>query len=146
MHNRPARRYFHGGAVLMITMTMFAFWPLGCSGNKESRAIAKVGRHLERIHDVSYAYSLKKTTANAAAASMHKEVDGIRKRFVSISDTAAIKEPLTAFLARWTTPASIEASLLDGRSEFMAQVTAFYMRGLVERREGGRTLFPARRP
>jgi hypothetical protein len=125
---------------------MFAFWPLGCFGNMESKDIAKVGRHLDRIQEINHAYTLKKTTASAAAACMYKEVEAIRERFLAIPESSVIKAPLAAFLGKWTSTATIEASLLDGGPGFMTEVKLFYMRGFVEQRDGWRTLFPVRRP
>ena len=76
---------------------------------------------------------------------MHKEVEGIRKQYDAITDTAAIKEPLRVFLELWDTAEQIEASPLDGKQVFMSAVTGFYMRGSVQLKEGGTTVFPARR-
>lgn len=131
---------------MVMAMLLLSILPLGCLGSKQDRAIAKVGRHMERIHDAHYTWSLRKATSTETAARMHKEVEGIRRQFVVIADTAAIKEPLREFLEQWGEAGRIEASLLDGEVRFMTAVTAFYMRGLVQRRDGGKTLFPARRP
>jgi hypothetical protein len=127
-------------------MLLLSFFPPGCLGSKQDRAIAKVGKHLERIHEAQYSYSLQKTSSAETAAHMHKEMEGIRRQYEAITDTAAIKEPLRTFLGQWTTVEGIEASLNDGEQAFMSAVTGFYMRGLVERKEGGKTVFPARRP
>jgi hypothetical protein len=129
-----------------LALLLLAVWPLGCLGSKQDRAIAKVGRHLERIHDADYRFSLHRMTAPDAAVRMYKEVEAIRKQFPAITDTAAIKEPLRAFLEKWNAPELIEASIKDDRQEFMAQVTGFYLSGTVKRREGGRTLFPFMKP
>ena len=128
-----------------MSMLLLSIFPLGCLGSKQDRAIAKVGKHMERIHDAQYTWSLRKATSTETAARMQKEVEGMRNKYDVIADTAAIKEPLRVFLEKWTTAEQVEASLLDGEQEFMSEVTGFYMRGLVQRKEG-RTLFPARRP
>jgi len=129
-----------------MTLLLLSIFPLGCLGNKQDRAIAKVGKHMQRIHDAQYTWSLRKATSAETAARMHNEVEGIRKQYDAITDTAAIKEALRSFLERWATAEQIEASLLDGKQDFMSAVTGFYMRGLVKRKEGGKTVFPARRP
>lgn len=133
-------------ALSIMTLLLLSFFPLGCLGSKQDRAIAKVGKHMQRIHDAQYTYSLLKATSTETAVRMHKEVEGMRKQYDAITDTAAIKEPLRSFLERWAAAEQIEASLLDGKQDFMSAVTAFYMRGLVQRKEGGKTVFPARRP
>ncbi len=125
---------------------MIPFWSPGCMGSKGSRAIAKVGRHLERISEVQYTFSLGKITPDVAAAGMFKEVEGIRSRYLAIPDTAAIKEPLRVFLDEWNTLERIETSLRDDRQEFMIEVNGFYLRGYVTKRDGSRTLFPIMRP
>ena len=53
---------------------------------------------------------------------------------------------LPAFLERWPTAERIEGSLIDGEQAFMSAVTGFYLRGLVQRKEGAKTMFPIRRP
>ena len=130
----------------LVTMVLLSILPLGCLGSKQDRFILKVGRHMQCIHKAEYAYSLRKATSSWTAARMHKEVVGIRKQFDVIADTAAIKEPLPAFLERWPTAERIEGSLIDGEQAFMSAVTGFYLRGLVQRKEGAKTIFPIRRP
>ena len=130
----------------VLSMVLLSIFPLGCFGSEQDRAIAKVGKHMQRIHDAQYTYSLRKTTSTETAARMHREVEGIRKQFDAIADTAAIKEPLRVFLEQWTSAERIGSSLQDGQHDFMSAVTGFYLRGLVQRKEGGKTLFPARRP
>ncbi|MBL7982463.1 MAG: hypothetical protein JNL52_11725 [Flavobacteriales bacterium] len=58
-------------------MLLLSFLPLGCLGSKQERAIAKVGKHMQRIHDAQYTYSLQKASSTETAARMHKEVEGI---------------------------------------------------------------------
>lgn len=132
--------------ITAFAMLLLSIFPIGCLGSKQDRAIAKVGKHIQRIHDAQYAFSLRKASATETAARMHKEVEGIRKQYDAIADTAAIKEPLRVFLEQWTSTERIGASLQDGQQGFMSAVTGFYLRGLVERKEDGKTLFPARRP
>ncbi|MBK9514695.1 MAG: hypothetical protein IPO05_13970 [Flavobacteriales bacterium] len=143
---RSSLPYFSGSMMGLVTMALLSILTLGCLGSKQDRSIAKVGRHMQRIHEAEYAYSLRKATSSWTAARMHKEVEGIRKQFDVIADTAAIKEPLRAFLERWPTAERIEGSLIDGEQAFMSAVTGFYLRGLVQRKEGAKTMFPIRRP
>lgn len=132
-------------AVLMFVL-MATVWPLGCFASKEAKAIKQIGRCMDRIHTIDRDRNLQKITAVNAAAAMYAEVEAIRKASLSIPDTAAIKAPLRQFLGTWTSPAVIQASIEDGRQLFMADVTGFYLQGLVEHRDGSRTLFPIYRP
>lgn len=133
-------------AIALIAMFVLMVWPFDLFAGGEARAIKQVGRLMDKIHRIDDACQLKKTTEADAAAAMFVEVEKIRKLAANISDTAAIKQPLEQFLSTWTSAALIQASIADGRQVFMADVTGFYLRGLVEHREGSRTLFPMFRP
>lgn len=56
-----------------MLVIMAISWPLGCFANKETRAIKRVGRHMQRIHGTSNTYMLRKIPANAAAEAMFAE-------------------------------------------------------------------------
>lgn len=77
---------------------------------------------------------------------MFVQVQGIQRAAEAVPDSAAIHERLQRFLSVWTSAERIRASLADGRQAFMAEVTGFYLHGLVERRSEGRTLFHLFRP
>lgn len=121
-------------------------WPLGCFASKEAKAIKRIGRCMERIHAIDRDHSSQKIAEAEAATRMYAQVDAIRKAALAIPDSALITAPLKDFLAKWNSVGSIQASIADGRQLFMADVTGFYLRGLVERRDGSRTLFPIHRP
>ena len=63
-----------------------------------------------------------------------------------LSDTAALKIPLQEFLSKWSNRDKILTSLLKNDQTFMADVTGFYLRGLVTRKKGHKTLFPVYHP
>lgn len=105
--------------------------------------------YFDRIHAISYHQSLHpndKDVISISAEKMFQEVTGIQQLLPGISDTAAIREPLQLFLSKWNNPEQIRGSLSDGNQKFMADVTAFYLRGLVQRKGEGKTLFPLFRP
>lgn len=144
MKPRHSRRTLLAVGAMFVLMAVL--WPFSCFANKESRAIKQVGRHMDRIHDIDHACSLQKMSAADAAIAMFAQVQAIRKVSASIPDSAALKEPLQRFLNTWTSAALIEASIRDGRQFFMADVTGFYLQGLVPRRDGSKTLFPIYKP
>lgn len=127
---------------LMILLNLLA-WPFFSFANKDARMVKKVGRRFEKIHATDYAYSLRKISDSEAAEKFYTEIKKIEKIYHSISDTAAIQIPLKSFLDKWHTLEVIHDSILNGDQKFMADVTAFYLQGLVRRREGTKTLFPA---
>lgn len=131
---------------MFLGVMMVLTWPLGCFVSKETKAITRVGRHMERTHEIDREHNYRKITAADAAGAMYAKVEAIRKASAAISDTAAIKEPLVRFLGTWTSAALIRGSVEDGRMAFMAEVTSCYMKGLVERHKESKLLFPIYKP
>lgn len=137
----------HTAMFLLVAITLQ--WPWNCFAGKEERAIRKIGKRLEKIHAISYQLSLhpnEKTMLINSANKIYRELTIIQKHYPSVSDTAPIKEPLQKFLSRWNNAELIAGSLSDGEQKFMADVTAFYLRGLVERKKEGKTIFPMFKP
>jgi hypothetical protein len=77
---------------------------------------------------------------------MNDELDMIGKQFDAVSHSDAIMAPLRTFLCPWTTVEGVNVPLNDGVRTFMSALTGFYFRGVVERTQFGKMLFPAQRP
>lgn len=144
MRQRRSRYYLI--SVLLTFAVMALLWPLDCFASKEAKAIKRIGRHLERIDAIDRRCRLKNSSTAHAAVALFAEVEAMQKAALMISDTAKIKAPLDRFFSTWTSAVRIQASMDDGRERFMADATGFYLQGLVERREGWKTLFPFFRP
>lgn len=135
--------------VMFLLVAITIQWPWNCFAGKEERVIRKIGKRLEKIHAFSYQLSLlpnEKTKLITSANKIFRQLTVIQKYYPIISDTAPIKEPLQTFLSRWNSTELIAGSLSDGEQKFMADVTAFYLRGLVERKKEGKTIFPMFKP
>lgn len=126
----------------LFMLAILFFWPLSCFANKDVRLVKKISRRFEKIHDIDYELSLRRISNTDATSKFYREVNKIAHYFDSVSDTATIKIPLKEFLEQWSHIERISASIQESDQKFMADVTSFYLRGLVRRRGSSKTLFP----
>lgn len=129
---------------LMMTLTIFGFLNFqgNCFSNSNARVIDKIGRHFDKIKDIDWQLSLNKTEPLPASEKMMEQVAALQKLNLKVSENEPIKVALNEFLTKWATREFIYQSLINNDQKFMADVTSFYLRGLVKYKKGWKTLFP----
>jgi hypothetical protein len=131
--------------IIMTICIIFMSSIFGCFAGA-GKPIEKVGHHLQKIKDINYKLSIKKTDAPLAEKKIMSHMEEIKQLDTKISDNEPIKDLLTSFLNKWSTQTQILGSLMDEHHQFMAEVNVFFIRGYVKYKDGWKTLFPIFKP